>query len=126
MFRVTVPPAARVDLVARTDTSGTPPDVDTVVYVRRDCVDPASGSVEWCSDDVVGSRQSVAVVQDAMPGEYTVFVEDFAGVTALSPQRFEVEVGLRPILSSGAACDPTSADNRCADGDCTADSRVCP
>jgi hypothetical protein len=126
MFRVTVPPAARVDLVARTDTSGTPPDVDTVVYVRRDCVDPASGSVEWCSDDVVGSRQSVAVVLDAMPGEYTVFVEDFAGVTALSPQRFEVEVGLRPILSSGAACDPTSADNRCADGDCTADSRVCP
>jgi hypothetical protein len=116
-----VVPAGSFDLVARTDLPGTGA-TDTVVYVRSDCEDPTSEVA--CDDDVGGSFGSLAEVLDAPAGTYAVVVEPFDSVAAAEP--FDLEVSLRPVLATGATCDPMGVENRCGGAACVAATMVCP
>jgi hypothetical protein len=120
-----VVPAGMVDLVARTDQAGTM-DTDTIVYIRSNCPDPIT--TRACSDDIDTEGEiytSLAEVRDAPAGTYTVFVEVFGGVDEGSAP-FELQVGLRPVLATGAACDPMGVMNRCAGGACPMATMMCP
>jgi hypothetical protein len=121
LYTVTVP-AGSFDLIARTDLDGTM-DTDTIVYVRSTCADPLTEVA--CNDDVGGGvLGSRAEVTDASPGTYTIAVEPYGEGAADQP--FELEVGLRPILAAGTACDPAGEMNRCAGMPCDASSMMCP
>jgi hypothetical protein len=53
-----------------------------------------------------------------------VFVEPYMAGMATA---FTLEVSLRPVLGSGAACDPAQLRNRCATGACPSGATpVCP
>jgi hypothetical protein len=127
LYSVTVPDGT-YDVIATTDLPGTSTDVDTVLYVRRTCVDPASSPEDGCHDDIDldTNRRSELVLLDEGPGTLTFFVEHFAGVPADRMARYALEVTLRPVLAMGQSCDPTGVMNRCAAGDCPADARTCP
>ncbi len=59
-------------------------------------------------------------------GAYTVFVVK-AGHPSETPIPYEVEVSLRPVLGTGAACDPAEVTNRCGAGACPTDGAAeCP
>jgi hypothetical protein len=121
-------PAGTFDLLLTTDLSGTAVDADTVVYVRHDCVDPATGPAEWCNDDIergANTRSSV-VALDLAEGDYYVFVEPWGTITPDTTVRYELGASLRPVLPAGRPCDPAEAMNRCADGDCVPATRMCP
>ncbi len=108
-------PAGDYDLLATTDLSATMM-TDTVLAVRATCEDPTT---ETCNDDVDtmgGNYKSTLEVDDAAAGTYTVFVDSYGGVTASSP--FALQVSLRPVLMTGATCDPMGVMNRCAGGAC--------
>ena len=118
-----VVPAGSYDLLARTDLAGTG-ETDTVLYVRSTCQDPSTELA--CNDDIdfAGGVVSSAVeVMDAAAGTYTIAVEPFNEIAAAEP--YEIEVALRPVLATGAACDPMGVQNRCAGGACPA-GMVCP
>jgi hypothetical protein len=55
-----------------------------------------------------------------------VFVEDYGGVAEMTTTRFELRVSLRPVLATGAPCDPDGVNDRCAAGACPAGTMVCP
>jgi hypothetical protein len=101
---------------------GTPP-IDTVIYVRRTCVDPSTEIA--CIDDLDGLRAHVEIL--AIPaGTYAIFDERYGMMTAM-PVTVPLTVTLRPVLATGAACDPAGAMNRCAMGPCPAmGTAVCP
>jgi len=115
LFSVTVPDGT-FDLSARTNVAATPTANDTIVYVRRGCADP--GDELACNDDVdlrgMDYRSRVDV-RNVTAGTYTVFVEPYMAGMATT---FTLEVSLRPVLGSGAACDPAQLRNRCAAGAC--------
>ncbi|MCC7542909.1 MAG: hypothetical protein IT379_42225 [Deltaproteobacteria bacterium] len=124
MYRVVVP-EGRFDLIARTDVNGRGEGYmeDDLIYFRRDCLDPGSQPAEGgCIDS--GPRSRLELL-DAEPGTYTVFVEDFDGVDAGDVYPYVLELALRPVLASGAACDPEGLRNRCAGGPCSA-GETCP
>lgn len=127
VYSVSVPDV-RVDVVATTDSAGTPVDVDTVLYARADCLNPASSMEDWCQDDIDVStnRRSTIELLDQRSTTVYLFVEHWRSVPADTTARYELSVRLRPVLSAGAACDPTGALNRCASGACPAATRVCP
>lgn len=127
VYRVDVP-AGRFDVLATTDVPGTSTDVDTVIYARASCVDPASAPEEWCNDDIdlANNRRSDLELLDVPEGPLALFVEHWAGVPADRTARIETEVTLRPVLDTGATCDPQGALNRCASGACPAATRACP
>ena len=54
-------------------------------------------------------------VRNVTGGTYTIFVEPFRPGAATA---FTLEVSLRPVLGSGAACDPAQLRNRCSTGAC--------
>jgi hypothetical protein len=119
---VTVP-AGSYDLLARTDLAGTA-DTDTILYVRSTCQDPSTELA--CNDDIdfaAGTISSAVEVMDAAAGTYSIVVEPFGELDAAAP--YELEVALRPVLATGAACDPMGVMNRCAGGACPA-GMVCP
>jgi hypothetical protein len=115
LFTVTVPAGANVDVIATTDVTPTM-DTDTVAYIRSTCADPLDELV--CDDDggTTIANASVAILEDAEPGTYTVFVEPFE--TRTEPVPYGLQVSLRPVLATGATCDPMEVDNRCAEGPC--------
>jgi hypothetical protein len=114
-------PAGMFDLVANTDRPGTAMDTDTVVWIRSECADPTDEVA--CSDDIgMMMLHSNAVVMNAEAGTYTIGVEIFGGATAATA--FELEVGLRPVLATGATCDDAGVMNRCAGGACA--TGTCP
>lgn len=112
LYRATVP-AGAFDLLLSTGMS--PMGTDTVLYVRRDCADERTTVA--CVDDVAGDLRSRLTITDAMPGDYTIFVERYgspAGSTA-----YTLTATLRPVLGAGATCDPAGALDRCSTGTCT-------
>ena len=116
-------PAGNFDLVARTDLAGTG-ETDTILYVRSTCQDPSTEAA--CNDDIDfagGVVASAVEVMDVAAGTYTIAVEPFGTLDAAAS--YELEVGLRPVLATGATCDPMGVMNRCAGGACPA-SMLCP
>lgn len=129
LYTVTVPSGIDVDLVLTTETAGSDPDADTVVYVRTQCVEPATSMMGWCNDDDADAMPSTylsrLVIEDATPGDYAVFVEAYQGVQPDMMLRYELAASLRPVLPSGSSCDPAEVRDRCAGDACTA-ARTCP
>ncbi len=120
LFSVEVPGGGDFDLLATTALPQTG-EIDTVLYVRTTCEDPTT-EVE-CNDDS-GSVQSTIEIRNASAGTYTLVVENYAFSSDPLPAEIGLEVSLRPVLASGAACDDAELENRCADGPCN--SSVCP
>jgi hypothetical protein len=119
IFSVAVP-AGTFDLTFQTDRPGTGM-TDTVLYVRGECGDPTSNL--GCQDDIArGTLGSLVSVMNATEGTYFAFVETYGG--AGGP--VEIQATLRPVLASGAMCDPAGAQNRCAMGVCNATTMMCP
>lgn len=117
-------PAGSFDLIASTNLPGTGA-TDTVVYLRRECVDRLSEPPSGCIDNISGDPQAVVTLLDADPGVYSIFVEKL-GHPSEAPIPFELQVSLRPVLTTGAACDAAGAENRCAAGACPSATLLCP
>jgi hypothetical protein len=133
IFHVTVP-AGRFDVILTTDSEGTsgdtPLEPDTILYVRRDCTDASltSASPDECNDDIeTGENQrSTVEIRDVGDTELFAFVEIYNGAAEGEGVRYEIAATLRPVLSTGAACDPAGLLNRCGTGTCPVATRVCP
>lgn len=119
LFTVEVPAGGPFDLLATTALEATG-EIDTVLYARTSCVDPTTEVT--CNDDADRANdvyQSTIVIEEAAAGSYTLVVEDYAFAFDPLPADIELQVSLRPVLSSGASCDDAEVENRCADGACT-------
>lgn len=115
-------PTGTFDLLVTTDLPGTGA-TDTIVYVRSAC--PDSGSELACNDDIAypDNTQSAVELRDIAPGRYSVFVEMYGGIgSGTAPHA--IQFTLRPVLATGATCDPAGVTNRCAAGACA--SGTCP
>jgi hypothetical protein len=119
-------PAGMFDL--EVTTAGTRTGMaDTVVYAMRTCGDTSADPITFCHDDIdfPDDPSSIVTIENAT-GTYTVAVELYleAPITA------DVPVGttfrLRPVLATGATCDPAGVENRCAGGACSATTMMCP
>jgi hypothetical protein len=122
LYTVTIPASPAVDLIATTDVAESM-DSDTVLYVRSVC--PVPTTEVACDDDTDPGAmmfRSRVEVLDIDPGTYTLFVESFMPD---APVPYGLQVSLRPVLPTGAACDPAGVMNRCAMGACPA-SMMCP
>lgn len=110
VYTVEVP--EQMDLVVSTLFEDT--TIDTIVTIAPACDSLAAGSV--CHDSVSSSaRQSIAVLRDARPGRYYVFVDAWSQLYpngGVGP--FKVEARARSLMSLGAACDAQGVENRCA------------
>lgn len=119
-------PAGTFDLVATTAVAANPPELDTVLHIRSTCENEATELV--CGDDVdfdAEDYRSLADVLDVAEGTYYVFVDGYAAFDAVTP--VSVALQLRPVLMTGAACDPMGVMNRCAAAACpTSGPAVCP
>jgi hypothetical protein len=133
VLRATLPPltggAVAWDLVASTTNPNTPydylVDLDTYVYVRASCADPASELA--CSDDVDDTDfRSQAVARDLPPGDYYVFLDTSSADQNGSQVAYTLVVRARPVLATGAVCDPAGASNRCQAGACNSATDLCP
>ncbi len=115
LYTVTVP-AGAFDLVASTVNARTAATLDTVVYALSTCANPAGGPAGACVDDAMGERRANLVVQNIAAGTYTVVVAAYGSLAA--PEPFGLDVTLRPVLATGATCDPMGVMNRCSAGAC--------
>jgi hypothetical protein len=122
ILTVEVPAGGPYDLIAHTDLENTG-DIDTVLYIRSSCQDATTEVA--CNDDGEGTApRSRAEVLAAPAGSYTIIVEPYPFSFDPLPAEIGIILMLRPVLDSGATCDPTGADNRCAGGPCNAG--TCP
>jgi hypothetical protein len=126
ILAVTVP-AGAFDLVATTNLASNPAELDTVLYVRTSCENETTELV--CDDDYAGAPdgdyRSFAVVENVTAGTHFVFVDGYAPFDAATT--IALELRLRPVLATGASCDPAGVQNRCASGACPAGaSPTCP
>lgn len=125
-------PAGRFDVILTTDSPGssglTPRDPDTILYVRRTCTDASSGAEAECNDDIVRSenQRSTVEIRDIGGVDLSVFVEIYNGAPEGEGVRYELAATLRPVLMTGASCDPLGEENRCDLGTCSVATRVCP
>jgi hypothetical protein len=121
LYALTVPDG-RFDVILNTDLPASD-GTDTVIYMRSSCPDPRSDA--GCSDDIdyPDNPQTLLELPEVAPGTYTVFVERWADDAG---PMFALQVSLRPILESGAACDPMGVMNRCAGMPCAAATMMCP
>jgi len=130
IYTVTVPDMIDVDLVLSTENSGSDQSGDTVLYVRSQCVEPATSMMGWCNDDDADATTSTylsrLVIQNIPAGNYAVFVEAWRGVQSDMMLRYQLSAALRPVLASGAACDPMEVMNRCHGMRCSPTGRTCP
>jgi len=115
LYTVTVP-AGAFDLVASTVNTRTAMTLDTVVYALSTCANPTGGPAGACVDDSMGERRANLVVQNIAAGTYTVVVASYTALAA--PAAFGLDVTLRPVLATGATCDPMGVMNRCSAGAC--------
>ncbi|MBK8172080.1 MAG: hypothetical protein IPK60_17290 [Sandaracinaceae bacterium] len=127
IYTVTVP-AGAYDLVARTDVTGTDAAADTVLSIRSTCADLTTQLA--CNDDIgSGENRSLATVEAAAAGTYTVIVDQFVN-PAMPPTAglpYGLTVSLRSVIGAGATCDPAGVLNRCSTGPCPATgTAVCP
>ncbi len=133
LYLIQVPPG-RFDVILTTDSEGssgdTPLDPDTILYVRRTCADATATSAleDECNDDIEASvnQRSTVEVLDVGDVSFTAFVEMYNGAPEGPGVRYELAATLRPVLESGASCDPAGVENRCADGGCVVATRTCP
>ena len=120
------------DVILTTDSPGssglTPRDPDTILYVRRTCTDASSGAEAECNDDIVRSenQRSTVEIRDIGGVDLSVFVEIYNGAPEGEGVRYELAATLRPVLMTGASCDPLGEENRCDLGTCSVATRVCP
>ena len=122
LYTVVVPGTGTFDLIASTDNATTG-DADTVVHIRSTCGDP--GTEVACNDDGGDAYRSIAVVEAAAAGTYTIAVEIYGGAEMATP--YDLVVSLRPVLAAGMACDPTEEMNRCSTDTCPmTGTAVCP
>jgi hypothetical protein len=126
VLAVTVP-AGTFDLLATTNLAANPPELDTVLYVRTTCENETTELV--CDDDYAGAPdgdyRSVAIVENVPAGTHFVFVDGYAPFDATTS--IALELRLRPVLATGASCDPAGVMNRCASGACpTGAPATCP
>lgn len=124
IYTVTVPATGTYDVIARTDLSGTG-STDTLLYLRTTCEDPTTELV--CNDDIDYDGMvytSHIDLLDAAAGDHVIVVEQWSFFPTDARGPFQMEVSLRPVLATGAACDNAGANNRCAAGACAAS--VCP
>lgn len=121
LYSLTIP-AGNHDLLVTTAGTRTA-DADTIVYLMTTCGDPFADPDTYCSDDVSDEDLSSSLVVESLAaGTYTLAVEGFGAAKAAVP--VGVTVSLRAVLDSGAACDMTGVNNRCAGAACAAG--VCP
>jgi hypothetical protein len=93
--------AAEAALIISTDHPGT--TVDTVVYVRETCRDPATEL--GCNDDAPGaiSHGSTLILPDVHPSLLLIIVDTYG---ATSAGDFQLTVDRKS--ANGASCDPTA------------------
>ena len=111
---VEVPAGGSFDLLASTANSITG-NLDTVVHVRSDCLDPRTELA--CNDDAVG-RSSAVEARDLGPGTHVVMVERRTTAIPNIADTAAVDVSLRPVVGIGESCDPAEITSRCATGTC--------
>lgn len=109
------------DLVV--DTFGS--HIDTVLYVRTDCQDPAS---EIAYNDDSGSLSgpilSQVEVRNGAMAERTIFL--FVDtVSAENTGEFTVTARVRRVVHRGEECDPDGLATRCAEGSACGPAGVC-
>lgn len=109
------------------ETAGTTTgETDTVVYAMTTCGDPSSEVA--CNDDRPDSEDTAdsrLEILDSEARTYTIAVEVFGGVDAAT--MVDLVGRLRPVLATGAACDPAGVMNRCSSGACPSTGEaVCP
>jgi len=120
-------PSGSYDLLATTDFDGTG-ETDTVLYLRSVCADLLTEVAGGCSDDITSGGvnvRSALELRDVAEGTYTLFVENFGHVMD-GPVPYELRVSLRPVLATGASCDPAGRNDRCAAGACAPGTSTCP
>jgi len=88
-----------------------PHSTTVYVHVRERCGDP---STELLCHDL----PNVAVVENAPAGDLAIVVETNARFDTPSTRAYSLDVRLRPVLPSGAPCDPAGRRNRCANDAC--------
>lgn len=115
------------DIVLETTGTNTGEN-DTVVYALTTCGDPASEVA--CNDDRPSTddpppTDSRLEILDSGATTYTIAVEVLGGVDAAT--MIDLVGRLRPVLATGAACDPAGVMNRCATAACpTTGEALCP
>jgi hypothetical protein len=82
-------------IVATTDTEDT--TVNTVLYVRSDCMDPKSEIV--CNEDLSPTNQQSTITADLMPGIYYIIVDNHNSVSA-----GDFELKVESFAGSGSPC----------------------
>lgn len=125
LYTVAVP-AGTFDLEVTTAGTRTG-TADTVVYAMTTCGDTSADPATFCHDDVdyPDDVSSIVTIENAT-GTYTVAVDLYTP----TPITADVAVGttfrLRPVLATGAMCDPAGVENRCAGGACSTTTMMCP
>lgn len=119
IFDVQVP-AGVWDVVLTTDIAAND-GLDTVLYVRDNCVDPAAAAELGCSDDITVSEETLSTLTltGLSGGSYAAFVELYGGSSSAADVTLRVE--LTPHLPGGTACE---SGDTCIAGTCT--DGVCP
>lgn len=118
ILSVTVPATGAFDLVAETPDMGTM-GFDSLIFDRTVCGDPSTETA--CNDDrstMPHSISSLMVTQNATAGTHFIVVDAFE--TLMASATTMVTVSLRPVLGSGATCDPNGVMNRCHAAACPA------
>jgi hypothetical protein len=125
LYGVTVP-AGDFDL--EVSTAGTRTGAaDTVLYAMRTCGDTSADPLTFCHDDAnyPDDLTSVVTIENAT-GSYTFAVELYAEAPITADVPLGITFRLRPVLASGAACDPMGVENRCATSACPSATMLCP
>ncbi len=108
LYRLTSP--GKRDLVISTVDPGT--SVNTVVYVRAVCKDPATELPMGCNDDATTmTSASEVVVRGAAPGKYYVLVD---GKTAGATGSFKLKITV--YIPEGEPCGSAGATETCRPG----------
>jgi hypothetical protein len=123
VYAFDTPPSLTFDLIVDADTAGTGA-TNTAVYVRNGlCFDQAAEI--GCNDDASpGNTASTLELMDLTGGSYFIYAEDLVAMMPPGSGAHELEITVRPVLDTGATCDPDELLNRCAVGPCN--EGICP
>lgn len=101
----------------RTWDGGIRPDPDTIIYLRRSCLDSthASAPIAWCNDDIAfrENQRSTVIAENVSAGDLFVFVEIWGGSLADGQGvRYTLSVDLEPISAAPSRASG-ARDARC-------------
>lgn len=89
-------------------------NLNTVVYIRTECLDQDSELA--CNDDA-GGQQSFVAANDVPAGTTVYVVVDAAQTqSAPLPQMYGLTVVMDDVVTKGGSCDPQQIDNVCEAG----------